>query len=257
MSTPTFTRALTRQPCPEMVHGITGADLGVPDFEKALAQHAAYVDALKACGLSVKVLRGDGDFPDSTFVEDTALLTPKGAIMTNPGAPSRRGEIHAVRHALARFYDHVQCIAPPATLDAGDIMMVGRHFYIGLSERTTPAGAAQMIALLETYGLTGSTVEMNEMLHLKTGVSYLEHGTLVVAGEMVDKKAFKDFKKIIVDEDEAYAANCVWLNGRVLVPQGHPKTARAIEAAGYEVLELDVSEFQKLDGGLSCLSLRF
>ncbi len=252
-----FKKALVKTPCPEMINGISSANLGKPDYAKALEQHQAYISALESCGLEVTVLTADSAYPDSCFVEDTALVTPNCAIITHPGALSRQGETTAIEQALASFYADIAHINSPGTLDAGDMMMVGKHFYIGLSERTNLVGAKQMIPILEAHGLSGSTVAMNEMLHLKTGVSYLEHNNLVVTGEMVSKEEFKPFNKIVIDETEAYAANCIWVNDYVLIPQGRPKAKAAIEAAGYMVITLDTSEFEKLDGGLSCLSLRF
>ncbi len=252
-----FTKAIVKTPCPEMTQGLTTATLGKPDFQKALDQHAAYCEALQNCGLELTKLASDSAYPDSCFVEDTALLTPNCAIITNPGAKSRQGEVHSISKALEAFYDKLERITAPATLEAGDIMMVAKHFYIGLSKRTNQAGAQQIIEILEAHNMTGSVVAMSEMLHLKTGVSYLENNTLVVMGEMIEKEDFASFNKIIIDEDEAYAANCIWVNDKVLLPSGRPKAKTAIEKAGYEVITLDTSEFEKLDGGLSCLSLRF
>lgn len=252
-----FSRAIVRTPCPEMIYGLSSAKLGKPDYAKALEQHAAYVEALESCGLAVTVLAADSAYPDSCFVEDTALLTPHCAIITHPGATSRQGESKAMLPVLGQFYDTVYQIEPPATIEAGDIMMVAKHFYIGLSERTNKQGALQMIAFLERHGMTGSLVTMGEMLHLKTGLSYLEHNTLVLSGEMVDKAEFNSFTKILIEPDEAYAANCIWVNDKVLLPSARPKAQAAIERAGYETVLLDTSEFEKLDGGLSCLSLRF
>lgn len=252
-----FSKAIVKTPCPEMISGISSAQLGKPDYPKALEQHQAYITALEHCGLEVWVLEPDSAFPDSCFVEDTALVTPNCAIITNPGAASRKGETKAIAEALTTFYPNLLFIEAPGTLDAGDMMMVGNHFYIGLSERTNQEGARQMISHLEVNGQSGSTVAMNEMLHLKTGVSYLEYNNLVVTGEMVTKPAFDAFNKIIVAKDEAYAANCIWVNDYVLLPAGRPKARAAIEQAGYQVIPLDTSEFEKLDGGLSCLSLRF
>lgn len=252
-----FTRAIVKTPCPEMIDGLTSANLGQPDFAKALEQHAAYVEVLETCGLSVTVLEADSAYPDSCFVEDPALLTPTVAIITNPGALSRQGETSSLEGVIKQFYETIEHIKAPATIEAGDMMMVGKHFYIGLSARTNNAGAAQMISLLEKHGMTGSVVEMSEMLHLKTGVSYLENNNLVVMGEMITKEVFASFNKIVIDEDEAPAANCIWVNDTVLMPSGRPKAKAAIEQAAYKVICLDVSEFEKLDGGLSCLSLRF
>jgi dimethylargininase len=253
----TFTRAIVRQPCRNIVDGLTEADLGPPDYRIALIQHTHYIATLKVLGLEITVLTADDNFPDSTFVEDTALLTPACAIITHPGALSRRGEVDDIEHALRNFYKEIEHIMPPGTIDAGDIMMVGSHFYIGLSDRTSREGADQMTALLEKYGLTGSTIPIDDVLHLKAAAAYLENNVLVVTRALADHPDFREFDKIIVDENEAYAANCVWINGTVLVADGFPKLKAAIEAKSYPTIALEMSEFQKLDGGLSCLSLRF
>jgi dimethylargininase len=252
-----FNRAIVRTPCRAMVNGLTSANLGTPDFELALAQHAAYIEALEACGLDVTVLPASEGFPDSTFVEDVALLTSACAVITRPGAPTRRGETASVQDAIVKFYANVETIVSPGTLEAGDVMMVGQHFHIGLSGRTNANGAGQLIGILERYGMTGSMVPLEEMLHLKTGLSYLEDGYLLAAGEFLDRPEFREFTLLPVGESEAYAANSLWLNGTVLVPAGFPKTRAMIEGTGFPVLEVDVSQFRKLDGGLSCLSLRF
>ncbi|MCK4991597.1 MAG: hypothetical protein KAS29_13965, partial [Bacteroidales bacterium] len=209
------------------------------------------------CGLNVKVLEADSQFPDSVFVEDVALCTSECAIVTNPGAPSRNGEKIKIRPVLESFYTQVESIKSPGSLDAGDVMMVGKHFYIGISQRTNTQGAEQLIAFLGRYGMTGTLVPLKEMLHLKSGLSYLEQNLLLITGEFINHSAFADFQKIEVDPDESYAANSLWVNSSVLVPAGFPKTRKKIEQAGYRTKVLDVSEFRKLDGGLSCLSLRF
>jgi dimethylargininase len=252
-----FRKAIVRPPGRSLVQGLTEAGLGLPDYDSALRQHAAYVRALEQCGLDVMVLPADEAFPDSTFVEDTALLTPCCAVITNPGAPSRGGEVVAIREAVGCFYDDVERIEPPGTLDAGDVMMVGTHFYIGRSARTNDEGAAQLVAILERHGMSGSVVTLENVLHLKTGVNYLDRRDLLVSGEFVAKAEFRDFDRMEVGDDESYAANSLWINGKVLTPAGFPRTKAKIEAAGYETIVVDVSEFRKLDGGLSCLSLRF
>lgn len=252
-----FTQAIVRTPCEAMVHGISSANLGTPDYQKALAQHGGYIEALKECGLQVTVLPADEIFPDSTFVEDVALMTPCCAILTNPGAPTRTLETQSILSTISAFRTQVEKIELPGYVEAGDIMMVGQHYYIGLSERTSLAGAEQMIAILERYGMQGSVVELTEVLHLKTGLGYLENNNLLACGEFLSKPEFRQYNLLRVDPAEAYAANSVWINGTVLTPKGFPKTRALIESAGYNVLEVDVSEFQKLDGGLSCLSLRF
>ena len=252
-----FETAIVRRPGKSMVRGLTTAELGSPDYQKALLQHKEYINVLKECGLEVLILPEDEQYPDSTFVEDVALLTKTHAIITNPGAPSRRGETTEIKKVLREFYTTIVEVKEPGRVEAGDIMMVDSHFYIGISNRTNRDGAQQVIAYLEEYGMSGSVVELEKVLHLKTGVAYLEHNNLVACGEFVTNAEFQRFNILEIDEDESYAANCVWVNERVLIPKGYPKAKETVESAGYETNEVDVSEFRKLDGGLSCLSLRF
>jgi len=186
-----------------------------------------------------------------------ALLTPQAAIITRPGAPSRRGEIVEMEEALQSLFQTMYHISAPGTLDAGDILQIDQHYYIGLSRRTNREGAEQLISILKSLGFSGSTIPLKDMFHLKSGVSYLDNGYLVVAGEFIEHPAFSQFDQIRVDSSEMYAANCLWLNGKVLVASGYPRTSEAIVKAGFPVMEVDVSEFRKVDGGLSCLSLRF
>ncbi|MBW1837114.1 MAG: N(G),N(G)-dimethylarginine dimethylaminohydrolase [Deltaproteobacteria bacterium] len=256
-STIEFNRAIVRTPCKRIVEGLTSATMEKPDYNKALEQHNEYIKALQYCGLEVIILPADERYPDSTFVEDTALLTPHCAIFTNPGAESREGEIAIIRETIADFYNTIEAIKPPGTIEAGDIMRVGNNFYIGLSERTNEEGANQMISILRHYGMDGIPINMNEMLHLKTGLSYIENNYLMITKEFLNEPKFKHFKQLEVSSEEAYAANSVWVNNRVLVPQGFPNTKALIESAGYETIAIDTSEFRKIDGGLSCLSLRF
>ncbi len=252
-----FQYAITRPPCPRITEGITTAKLGKPDYEKALSQHQNYVNILKQLGLEIIMLEANNNFPDSTFVEDVILYTPKVVILTNPGAASRKGETALIAQMIQERFEVVEKIIPPGTIEAGDIMRVGDDFYIGLSERSNKEGIRQLIVILERYGMKGIAVPMQEMLHLKTGISYLENNNLLVCGEFIHHDAFKHFNKIVVEEEEAYAANSLWVNGTVIVPAGFPKTRLKIEALGYPVVTVDVSEFQKVDGGLSCLSVRF
>ena len=252
-----FTKAIVRTPGSSMIDGISTAGLGRPDHALALKQHAAYIEALKSCGLDVTILPADEAFPDSTFVEDVALLTPACAIITNPGAESRRGETVSIRQVLKDFYADIEEVREPGRVEAGDIMMVGSHFYIGLSERTNPEGAQQVIGFLEKHGMSGSVVTLEEVLHLKTGIAYLENNNLLACGEFLTKPEFQQFNILEIDPSESYAANCIWVNSTVIMPAGYPKARKTIADAGYPIIEVDVSEFKKLDGGLSCLSLRF
>ena len=252
-----FKKAIVRTPGKSLIKGISTAGLGIPNYELALEQHANYIIALAACGLEVTVLEADEAYPDSTFVEDVALLTSECAIITNPGAETRRGETVAMKKVLQSFYANIEEVHEPGRVEAGDIMMVGDHFYIGLSERTNQSGAKQVIAYLEKYGMSGSVVKLEKVLHLKTGLAYLENNNLVACGEFLTNSAFQKFKILEISQNESYAANCIWVNGTVIIPAGYPKARAIIEGAGYTTREVDVSEFRKLDGGLSCLSLRF
>jgi len=253
-----FTRAIVRKPCKNLVYGIRDANLGTPDYKRALIQHANYVQALRHCGLEVKQLEACEDYPDSVFIEDIALLTEAFAVITNPGASSRRGETEGIREVLQEFYEDIFEIQPPGTLEGGDVMMADDHFFIGLSERTNRKGAEQLISLLNKFGFSGSTIEIKNLLHLKTGVSYLENNTMLVAPELKGVPYFDGYNCIDVPTEEKYAANAVWINGTLVVPNGYPITLQKIKDAGYEhILTVDTSEFKKLDGGLSCLSLRF
>ncbi len=252
-----FKNALVKTPSQSMVAGITHAGLGLPDHNLALEQHKQYIGALAQCGLQVEVLPAEDSFPDACFVEDPAIITPAGAIITHPGATSRQGETLAIAAALETRFTPLAKIEAPGTLDGGDVMMVGNHYYIGLSARTNQAGAEQLIAWLEQQQLTGSVISLQDVLHLKTGVSYLENGVLLVSGEFIDKPEFRSFRRLEVPPSEVYAANCIWVNDRVIMPAGFPVTQGLLQSAGFEVLAVDVSEFQKLDGGVSCLSLRF
>jgi dimethylargininase len=252
-----FKNAIVRKPSKSMVKGLTSANLGVPDYNKAVKQHEAYVEALLQCGLDITILDADENFPDSCFVEDVALCTPHCAIITSPGAESRRGEIHEMHEVLKEFYKNIEIIQEPGNIEAGDIMMVENHYYIGLSARTNQHGAEQMIAILEKFGMTASIVPLEEVLHLKTGLAYLENNHLVISGEFLQNAEFNKFNKIEINAEDAYSANCIWVNDTVIIPAGYPRTKKIIVEAGYSVKELEMSEFQKLDGGLSCLSIRF
>ncbi|MDP5031756.1 arginine deiminase family protein [Paraglaciecola sp.] len=252
-----FSHAIARKPCRSMVKGITSAKRGKPNFEIACEQHDDYILALQECGLSVTVLDALEAFPDSCFVEDVALFTPIGAILTHPGTPSRQGEVKFIAEVVNQFYPYPDIIDAPGHLEAGDIMMVGGHFYIGLSGRTNRQGAQQLIHLLAKQGLSGSMVNMSGLPHLKRSLSYLENNNLLTFGEMHHHADFSDYNRIEMSANERYAASSVWINGTVLVPKGFPEALATIQSLGYASREVAMSEFQKLDGGLSGLSLRF
>lgn len=252
-----FKHAIVRRPGASLAAGITSADLGVPDYERALQQHNQYIEVLRGCGVEVIILEADEQYPDSVFVEDTAVLANKIAIITRPGALSRQGEEDSIKKVLQKFYTDIECIDAPGTLEGGDVMRVRNHFYVGISDRTNEEGAGQFAEIINGYGYKVSKVRMEKFLHLKTGLAYLENNYLLTAGEFINRAGFETFNRIVIDDSESYAANCIWVNNVVLVPKGFPKVKMAIESVGYKTLEVEVSEFRKLDGGLSCLSLRF
>ena len=252
-----LSKAIIRLPAISVVNGITTANLGKPDYDLLVRQHDNYADTLESCGVEVLKLPEMEDFPDSVFIEDVAIVTPFFALITNPGADSSKGETEGLSDILAPYFMDVESIEAPGTLDGGDVLQVGDHFFIGISERTNLNGAFQLILILKKQMLTGSTIQINKLLHLKSGISYLGNNNLLLGEELSDHPSFEEFNLIKVDRDEAYAANAILVNNRIILPAGYPKTKSKIEIEGYQTIELDMSEFQKLDGGLSCLSLRY
>jgi dimethylargininase len=253
---PIFTQAIVRKPAGNFAAGISESGLGAPDPERACEQHAAYCRTLEACGLALTVLDADPAFPDSTFVEDTAVVTGRIAVITRPGHEKRRGEEVAIRDVLSRLMP-VAAIEHPGTLDGGDVLQAGDHFFIGRSARTNDDGGAQLGAILSRHGYTSETVEVTESLHLKSDVAYIGSNNLVAAGAMAGRGEFERFTTVVVDERERYAANCLFVNGRLLIARGFPMLRDTVRSLGYDTIELEMSEFRKMDGGLSCLSIRF
>jgi dimethylargininase len=260
MKSTVLRNAIVRPPGENFAEGITTASLGVPIYEKALKQHAGYCRALARCGLHVTLLGSDLRHPDSTFVEDAAVLTGAGAILTRPSAESRVEEPVALREPLARFFPVLREILAPGTLEGGDICETGGHFFIGISRRTNQEGRRQLAALLALEGYTSSFVDIRGVkgiLHLKSGISYVSDNNLVVVDELGECAEFRRYNLIRVRPEERFAANCLRVNEYVLLAAGCPGLRDSLERLGYKVLELDLSEFWKMDGGLSCLSLRF
>jgi dimethylargininase len=252
--------AIVRIPARNFAEGLTSVDLGVPSFDTAMRQYSRYCKTLEECGLALTTLEADPRYPDSTFVEDTAVLTPGAAILTRPGAPSRAGEVAAIRGAVSSFFSNTMDIEAPGTLDGGDICEAEDHFFLGVSHRTNEEGARQLAAHLAGLGYTSSMIDVRgiaSILHLKSGISYIGENTMVVMEEMADHEQFSGYEVIRVAVEESYAANCVRVNERVLVAAGYPRLMAELEERGFHPLVLEMSEFQKMDGGLSCLSLRF
>ena len=255
-----YTRAIVRPPPPTYAAGITSTREGAPDLPLALVQHQAYCLALEQCGLAVSVLSADAEFPDSCFVEDTAVLTARGAIATRPGAPSRVGEVSSIVAALHPYFSEIASVNAPGTVDGGDVCEADGHFLIGLSHRTNDEGARQLAGLLGDIGFPSSVIDIRgsrRLLHLKTGISYLDDGRILLTSDVPRTAALAPYELIEVPEAERYAANCLCLNDKLVIADGYPVTRAALESCGYEILTLEMSEYRKMDGSLTCLSLRF
>jgi dimethylargininase len=265
-----LTGAIVRAPGRSLVAGLTTASLGKPDYALALQQHSAYCEALEGCGLKLTRLEADERFPDSTFIEDTAVVFRSlardrdsadiTAILTRPGAPTRAEEVELSTQVLSQFCRQTFSLEAPGTLDGGDICEANDHFFIGISDRTNEAGAQQLAALLTSAGYTSAFIDIRgeqSILHLKSGLAFIGDNRLVVIDALADRPEFSEFELIRVDAAEEYAANCVRVNDHVLIAAGSPKLERSLQNLGYSTIALEMSEFQKVDGGLSCLSLRY
>jgi len=197
--------------------------------------------------------------PDATFVEDVAVIVDGRAMLTRPGAPSRRDEVALIRDKIAALFARYDKIAAPGTLDGGDVCEAGERCFVGVSDRTNDAGADQLGRWLESIGKRMVKVDIRPirgLLHLKSAIAFVS-GVFVVAPAARALPALSGEPAIYVDDDDAYAANCVEINGHVLVADGFPRVTAALKERGIDVIELEMSEFEKMDGGLSCLSLRF
>jgi dimethylargininase len=251
-----FTKAIARKPGKNFAKGLTTTISDeAPRYELLLEQHEAYIETLMSCGLEVTVLDPLPDYPDAYFVEDTAVVTSDVAVITNPGADARKGEEESVAQVLAGFRK-IEHIRAPGTVDGGDVLQVGNHFFIGLSQRTNEEGAGQLGRILETFGNTWDTVPVGTGLHFKSSVNYVGKNTLLVTPDFADHEKLAGYDQIVVEKSEAYAANTLLVNERLLTPAGFPGTRKKIEALGLEIIELETSEVRKMDGGLTCMSIR-
>ncbi|MDQ3138416.1 MAG: hypothetical protein M3Q93_12635 [Gemmatimonadota bacterium] len=255
-----FTRAIVRPPAATFAAGITKSGLGPPDMALALEQHGAYCRTLERLGLSLVWLAPDPEFPDSTFVEDAAIVTTGGAILTRPGAASRAGEVASLGAALGRWFPELDEITSPGTVDGGDVCEAGDHFFIGRSARTNAEGATQLAAWLARRGFGSSVIDIRRMaglLHLKTGLSWLGGRRLLAASEIAGHEALRGWEVVRVPDGEEYAANCVRVNDTLLIAQGFLATEPRLRGLGFDVAPLEMSEYRKMDGGPSCLSVRW
>ena len=249
-----YTRAIVRRPGRNFASGITTSNLGRADSGKALEQHGAYCEALIKCGVALTVLDADERYPDGCFVEDTAVVNSRVKVISRPGATTRRGEEEAIAQVLAG-YGPAEAITAPGTLEGGDILRAENHYFIGISERTNAEGASQLAAILSRYGFTTSFISVEAGLHLKSDIAYLGDGSFISIS--VFSQVAQPANTIIPEPEEYYSANCLRVNDFLLVAKGFPKSRKKILELGYNIIELDMSEFRKMDGGLTCLSLLF
>lgn len=257
-----YALAITRPPCATFADGLTHGLLGKPDLDLARVQHRAYVDAIRRCGVEVMVLDEDDAHPDSCFMEDPAIVTEKMAVIVSPCMPGRQGEEKNALAVLEPIYgSRIEYIRRPGTLEGGDICRAGNHFLIGLSRRTNEEGARQLAEILKKYGYTSEFVDIRHgnrkpILHLTTAMSFIDVDTAVLRPELADEPCLQKYRLIVTPQEEAYAGNTTRFRDHVLVPQGFNETIRQIQEAGFQTIEIPMSEFEKQDGGLSCLSLR-
>jgi len=227
------------------------------DVARARRQHEKYCDTLRGLGVEVVEVAPDDRYPDCCFVEDPVIVLDEIAVVTGMGAASRRGEGEALREALRRCGKRVVDLRGPGTLEGGDVVRVGDKILVGLTGRTNREGVEELGAILGGGRFEVVALEVRDALHLKSVCAYLGDGHVILAPGYFESSAFNDCERIEVAARETYAENCIALNGSVLVAEGFPEVAAKITRAGFETIELPVSEFRKCDGGLSCLSVRF
>jgi dimethylargininase len=222
----------------------------------AKEQHTKYCSALEKIGLQLIRIESDNSLPDCCFVEDAAIVVDDMVIITNPGAPSRRKETVAIENVIAK-YKSVHHILPPATIDGGDVLEIGMKIFIGLSERTTQEAIDQVSEIVRSKGYQVIAVPVHHTLHLKSVVTALSDTQIILVPGHFDELLFEGFQKVVVPNEESYAANCLAVNDVIFIPSGYPLTKSLIEGVGFTTMELENSEFKKGDGALTCLSILF
>lgn len=253
----TYTYALVRG-VPGTYHNCVSDSPGAGSIDVDLAQrqHQLYCSALEGQGLQLIEINPDNDLPDCCFVEDTAIIAGGTAIITRMDTPSRAPETAATQMVLEK-HKITREIKIPATLDGGDVMKIDKKIYIGLSTRTNQEAVEQVQSLVQGEGYQVIPVNVNDILHLKSACTYIGQGCVVLSRGHVDPCVFSQYKIITIPQEESYAANCLAVNGRVLIARGYPRTREMIEKLGFETLELDMTEFKKGNGSLTCLSVLF
>ena len=254
-----FTHAITRRPAASITSGLRAVDTGTPDLGVMQAHHDSYIVTLRETGATVVELPALDAYPDSVFVEDTALCLPQGAVVMRPGAPSRLGEAAEMAPHLKALYGQVVAITGAGSfIEGGDILVTEREILVGRSARTNAAGIAELTRLVAPWGHTVREVHTPPgVLHFKTDCSLLDTDTILSTQRLSASGCFTGYTVIDVADGEEAAANTIRFNDLVLMPAGFPRTRDAIAAAGLTVREIGNSECAKLDGGMSCLSLRF
>lgn len=254
-----FTHAITRRPSISIVAGLRAVDTGTPSLDLMVQHHADYIAALKSTGAQVVELGPLEAFPDSVFVEDTALCLPEGAVVMRPGAPSRLGEAAEMApHLRALYAEVVQVAGPDSFIEGGDILTTETEVLVGRSARTNTAGVAELARLIAPWGHRVREVHTPPgVLHFKTDCSLLDEETILSTRRLDASGCFGDYRVIHVADGEEACANTIRFNDLVLMPAGFPRTRDVLAKAGYQIREIGNSECAKLDGGMSCLSLRF
>ena len=254
----TFTHAICRRPADSAVTGLRAVDTGAPDLALFRRHHDDYVAVLRSTGAEVTVLEALEDFPDSVFVEDSALCLPEGAIAMRPGAPSRLGEAAAMAPTLEGFYGEVRRIEGSGFIEGGDVLVTEREILVGKSARTDAEGVAELSRLTADWGYIVRELQTPpDVLHFKTDCSLLDAETILSTPRLAASGCFADYRVIYTADGEEACANAIRFNDLVIMPAGFRRTRDALDAAGYTIREVGNSEAAKLDGGMSCLSLRF
>ena len=220
-------------------------------------QHIDYVDLLNKLGAKVIELPAEPSLPDSVFVEDTVLLFDELAVMTRPGAISRRGEVASIEAAFRKYREVIAHIAEPGTIDGGDVLRICKQVFVGLSKRSNQAAIDQLTDILKPYDYTVTAVPMHDCLHLKSAVTALSDDTVLINPEWVDAGYFNDYRQIAIAASEPHAANVVRIHADILMPSNFPETQALVQAAGFTVHTVDVSELQKAEGAVTCCSVLF
>lgn len=252
-----FNRALVRQPCAEVVDGLRTGNRGDPSFEGIAKLHQEYIEALEQAGLRVTTLPPLPAFPDSVFIEDPALVFEDAAILLNPGAPARQAEAAELTPILQKEFGRL-LLLPGGTVDGGDILVTPDRILIGLSRRTNERGAKALVDVLASIGRTGIIVRPPPgVLHLKTASGLIDEETILTTPALAACGVFDGFRVVTVPEREQQAANVLRLNSTILAAANCPASLDILARADVTVIALDTSEIEKIDGGLTCLSLRW